>query len=312
MAGNSKGNKGKLILSLLLILIIVAEVFAYFFFDEKIKSINEKVAEESKEVAAREEVLKEKESELEKANATLDSYENISTKIEELRSEAFKLAKELEDKIIAGESDRKIAYLTFDDGPYYNTYNVLDVLDKYNVKVTFFTTSINGEYCYDNKNEVCFKLYKEYLKHGHTIANHTFTHGIWRGLYSSVDSFMTAVTNQEEQIKNQTDGYVTNILRFPGGSRTAGGLKNGIIEKLREKGYGWVDWTAQDGDGGELNSTSEAWSNFKSSINQDIEVVLFHDYSKITLAILPDAIEYLRSNGYILLPLFYESNMINK
>ena len=64
MAGNSKGNKGKLILSLLLILIIVAEVFAYFFFDEKIKSINEKVAEESKEVAAREEVLKEKESEL--------------------------------------------------------------------------------------------------------------------------------------------------------------------------------------------------------------------------------------------------------
>ena len=52
--------------------------------------------------------------------------------------------------------------------------------------------------------------------------------------------------------------------------------------------------------------------NFTNSINQNIEVVLFHDYNKITLSILPDAIKYLKDNNYILLPLFYESNMINK
>ena len=50
----------------------------------------------------------------------------------------------------------------------------------------------------------------------------------------------------------------------------------------------------------------------KTTRYQNIEVVLLHDYNGITTAILPDIIEYLQNNGYILLPLFYESNVINK
>ena len=46
--------------------------------------------------------------------------------------------------------------------------------------------------------------------------------------------------------------------------------------------------------------------------NSDIEVVLFHDYNKYTYAILGDAIDYLEKKDYILLPLFYESVMVNK
>ena len=46
--------------------------------------------------------------------------------------------------------------------------------------------------------------------------------------------------------------------------------------------------------------------------NEDIEVVLFHDYNNITLSILPQAIEYLEKNNYIILPLFYDSVMVNK
>ena len=188
----------------------------------------------------------------------------------------------------------------------------MDILDKYNVKATFFTTSINKDKCYDNKNEDCYKLYKEYVKRGHTIANHTYTHGIWKGLYKSTESFMEAVQMQEDHIKTQTGGYITNIVRFPGGSSTAGKLKQPIIEALRKKGYGWVDWTAQDGDGGSLSSTDQAWNNLTASVNDNIEVILFHDYDPFTTAILPKAIEYLQDKGYILLPLFYDSNMINK
>ena len=84
------------------------------------------------------------------------------------------------------------------------------------------------------------------------------------------------------------------------------------LEELKKNNYGWVDWTAQDGDGGNLTSKEQAWSIFTSSINENIEVILFHDYNNITLSILPDAIEYLQNNGYIILPLFYESNMVNK
>ena len=67
-----------------------------------------------------------------------------------------------------------------------------------------------------------------------------------------------------------------------------------------------------NGDGGYVPNAYVAFENFKSSINENIEVVLFHDYSYVTLAMLPDAIKYLKDNNYVLLPLFYESKMVNK
>ena len=63
------------------------------------------------------------------------------------------MLKELEDSILNGTSDKKIAYLTFDDGPYYNTYKVLKILKENKVKATFFTTNVNGEHCFDNKSK---------------------------------------------------------------------------------------------------------------------------------------------------------------
>ena len=143
------------------------------------------------------------------------------------------------------------------------------------------------------------------------MANHTYSHSIFNGLYNSSDSFINDVKKQEELIKNKT-GITTNIVRFPGGSSSSKNLKNDIINKLRESGYGWVDWTASNGDGGYIKDSQTAMNNLKNTINQDIEVILFHDYSYITLSILPEVIEYLQSQNYILLPLFYESSMVNK
>lgn len=282
-----------------IILVITLSLNIYLFLKPHIEKVNK---EELKDINER----------ISSLNDEYKKYSNLDELISNERKEYYSKIKELEDKILNGESDKKIVYITFDDGPYYNTYDFLEILNKYNVKATFFTTNINGQYCFDNKKEDCFLLYKEYLKYGHTIANHTYTHGIKYGLYSSADSFINAVKKQEEHVKEKTDGYITNIVRFPGGSRTSGSNKNGIIEKLREMNYGWVDWTAQDGDGGNLTSKEQAWSNFKSSINDKIEVILFHDYNNITKSILPDAIEYLKENGYIPFPLFYESNMVNK
>lgn len=282
-----------------IILVITLCLNIYLFLKPHIEKVNK---EELKDINER----------ISSLNDEYKKYSNLDELISNERKEYYSKIKELEDKILNGESDKKIVYITFDDGPYYNTYDFLEILNKYNVKATFFTTNINGQYCFDNKKEDCFLLYKEYLKYGHTIANHTYTHGIKYGLYSSADSFINAVKKQEEHVKEKTDGYITNIVRFPGGSRTSGSNKNGIIEKLREMNYGWVDWTAQDGDGGNLTSKEQAWSNFKSSINDKIEVILFHDYNNITKSILPDAIEYLKENGYIPFSLFYESNMVNK
>jgi len=244
-------------------------------------------------------------------NSDLSQINNIDGNISKTKEELFSSIKKLEEKIINKQSDYKIAYLTFDDGPYYSTYKYLDVLDKYGVKATFFTIGSGKSVCYDNSSKDCTLLYKEIVDRGHVIANHTYSHAIFKGLYSSADAFMYQIKKHEDYIKSKT-GVTTNIMRFPGGTATAGKLKEKIMSKLREANYGWVDWTASDGDGGALYSKQEAWNNFTKSIDQDIEVVLFHDYSSITLSILPDAIEYLRDNNYIILPLFYESVMIKK
>ena len=312
--GRKSKKSGKLFIvsSIFLLLISIISLLAYFYFDNEIHKIDKKNGTIIKLKEEKNVLLTSKKEELSKIEANITELDDLETKLFNTKKKYYGTIKELEDQIISGKNDKKIAYLTFDDGPYYNTYKVLDILDKYGVSATFFTTTINGENCYDKKDTNCLVLYKEYVKRGHTIANHTFTHAIWRGLYKSADSFIEAVINQENQVKKYADGYKTNIVRFPGGSSTAGKLKTSIIEKLREKGYGWVDWSAQDGDGGSLKSTEEAWNNLKSSINQDIEVILFHDYSSITTEILPEAIEYLDSKGYVMLPLFYESNVINK
>lgn len=310
-----KSKKSEIIFIIVIVILLTAlglGIISYFYFDKKIEEKEKNNNKIITETQSKEEILKSKEEEMIILQNELDEYNNLDKKIEDLKKEYYSSIKDLEDAIISGKSNKKIAYLTFDDGPYYNTYKVLDILDKYNVKATFFTTSINGENCYDKKSEKCYPLYKEYIKRGHTIANHTYTHGIWSGLYKSTDSFINAVSKQEEHVKNMTGGYITRIVRFPGGSSTAGKLKNSIIEALKKKGYGWVDWNAQDGDGGDLSTKEQAWSNLKSSINENIEVILFHDYHPITTEILPEVIEYLQKNGYILLPLFYESNMINK
>jgi len=63
-----------------------------------------------------------------------DKIENIDESTKELKEEVFKLASTLEKKIKNKETKYKIAYLTFDDGPYYATNKFLDVLKKYKIK----------------------------------------------------------------------------------------------------------------------------------------------------------------------------------
>lgn len=313
MERNENKARKSLIIVLLVIYIIVIFISTYFIIAINKEYKNNKLEKDnlSKTLEEKTSYLEEKNSYQKELKEKLDNLNNISENTNKLKEEVFSLASKLEKQIKDGKNTYKITYLTFDDGPYYLTNQFLDVLDKYNVKGTFFTIGLNKDICFDNTSQSCSGMYKKIVDRGHTIANHTYSHAIFRGLYSSADSFIYQVTLQENKIKDKT-GVKTNIVRFPGGSATSGSLKNSIIAKLRSKGYGWVDWTAQDGDGGALANKAEAWKNFTNSINEDIEVVLFHDYNNITLSILPQAIEYLEKNNYIILPLFYDSVMVNK
>ncbi len=301
-----------LIVSMLCFIILIIIIIYEFYTLNKLSIKNKELKNTLTNLKENYNIEINKESELKN---NIDELNNIDNNISKTKEEVFKLASKLENKITNNETKYKIAYLTFDDGPYYSTDKVLDILKKYNIKATFFTIGLDKDICFDNKNYSCSDTYKKIVDNGHTIANHTYSHLIFRGLYNNSDSFMNQVIKQEELIKDRT-GVTTNILRFPGGSNTAKSLCRNDIDKimksLQDRHYGWVDWTAQDGDGGYLPSYEKAWSNFTNSINENIEVILFHDYSNITISMLPKAIEYLEERDYILLPLFYESIKVNK
>ena len=304
MAKQNRKGKGITLVFIIFLLLVLAASFGLNFL--MITKNNEK-KKEYKSVKEEYNTLK---KEYDKAaasvsdvDAKIKKYDNIDKLVEDSHKGYYAAIKEVEDAILAGKSSAKIAYLTFDDGPYNSTWNVFDILDRYNVKATFFTISLNGENCFDKKSANCHSLYPEYVKRGHTIANHTYYHSIWGSTYSSPSSFIEQVKMQEEQIKG-----IPTAQRMLGESGF-----NTVTAELKNMGYGWVDWTAEDGDGKEsLTSGAQAMSILKSMIDEPIEVILMHDYNWDTISILPEAIEYLQNKGYTLFPLFYESNMVNK
>ena len=236
------------------------------------------------------------------------------SRTEDLQRETFALAAQLEKDISAGRNNNRICYLTIDDGPYYHGRKILEILDKYDVKATFFLTTANGNRLPDKAELSAASMYPEYLRYGHTIGNHTYSHDYSSGgIYRSVKAFMADVEKQEEFTEESTGGYRPQIVRFPGGRATAGKNLEGIEDALREEGYGWADWTVDSGDswGRDKASPKLIMKQVKKAAkDQKIMVILCHEWSRDTEKALPEMIEYLEGKGYIFLPMFYGSQMV--
>lgn len=227
-------------------------------------------------------------------------YQNIDTEIKNKYEEYYNNISLLEQRILNNETDVKIAYLTFDDGPYDLTYQVLDTLKDNNVRATFFVLG---------KSDVEDR-YQRIVNEGHTLANHTYYHNISGGLYGSVDSFMSQIKELEDYLYGIT-GYRTTLVRFPGGSPTAGSLKDGIVEQLHNSGYNYVDWTSETGDGSSKKlALKDTWSWYQdTTCDKNIIVLLMHDYNYSTFNNLQRIIDDLRDRGFIFLPLNNRSVM---
>ncbi|MCR5794840.1 MAG: polysaccharide deacetylase family protein [Solobacterium sp.] len=238
----------------------------------------------------------------EEALAALDGAEDRPAAEKE---RYYSLCKELEDAVLDGKADCKIAYLTFDDGPYVNTTPLfLDVLDEYDVLATFFMLGKPGE-----ENDA---IYHRIYDTGHTIGNHTYAHAMQTWLYESAENFLGDVKKNREFIQEKL-GITTNLVRFPGGSSSSRGHLAEIAEGLREMGYGYVDWNSATWDSIALLSPEEYRDHvLEETWDRKVLVVLMHDYSHNTLAALPEIITGLREQGYVLLPLFYDSAMVSK
>lgn len=233
--------------------------------------------------------------------------ERMQQRIADLRTEYGIAVRQLEDKILAGESDYRICYLTFDDGPSYQTGEFLDELKRLEAYGTFFTIgcSINEKYNLHLRDEYLRREARE----GHTIANHTYSHAFYGPLYKSVQTFMDSVEQQDELVFSIT-GIHTDIVRFPSGSHYTA-HREGSIQALLDAGYQWMDWVGNAFDAGDNNYTPQIISNavIGQAREDKVTVILMHDWNIRTKLALERIVTTLREENYLFLPLFKESVM---
>lgn len=244
-------------------------------------------------------------SELDHLSVMYKEVEDVDVSLKEAKESYFKLAKEADERARSG-ANFKVCYLTFDDGPYSKTTSLfLDVLKEKNVLGTFFVLKK------DNLDD----LYRRIRDDGHTLANHTASHKIKNGIYRSEDAFIEDIKENDDFIYNLL-GVKMDVMRFPGGSpqATYSGLnKTSLVNKLVDMGYGYIDWTLTTGDGEANLSPDEFLHNVvDSSSKYSVMTVLMHDYSKNTALCLGDMIDILREQGFIFLPLSYNSPAVRK
>lgn len=193
----------------------------------------------------------------------------------------------------------KVIYLTFDDGPGPYTEKLLDILDKYDVKVTFFVTDQFHDY---------IDLIGEAYRRGHKIAIHSLYHD-FDDIYSSVDAYFADFDKMQEIVVEQT-GEATNLFRFPGGSsNTISSFNSGIMTRLAKeaeaRGYYYFDWNVSSGDASGVEISSEQVAANVIGNIQDNEgyynysVVLQHDIKGFSVDAVEEIILWGLDNGYI-------------
>lgn len=294
-----------LLISLILIFLCVFScmTLVYFYVNtNRLTNINEQL---KKDIDTFNNIKANNQSKLDHLSAMYKEVEDVDVSLKEAKDSYFELAIEA-DKRARDGANFKVCYLTFDDGPYSKTTPLfLDVLKEKDVLGTFFVLKK------DNLDD----LYKRIRDEGHTLANHTASHKIKDGIYRSEESFIDDIKENDDFIYNLL-GVKMDVMRFPGGSpqATYSGLnKSSLVNKLVDMGYGYIDWTLTTGDGEANLSPDEFLHNVvDKSGNYNVITVLMHDYSKNTALCLGDMIDILREQGFIFLPLSYNSSAVRK
>ncbi len=177
----------------------------------------------------------------------------------------------------------KVAYLTFDDGPIPEvTPHILDILDRFNVKATFFMVGDNARRHPE--------LVEEVRRRGHSIGNHTMHH--LQGRKTMPRRYLRDV-QEADHILN------TSLFRPPHG------LLRWSQSKVIRKHYNLVMYDVVTRDYAVYTSPDEVVENVRR-FTRNGSIIVFHDSLKSchnTLPALPDAIKWLLDNGFELLPL---------
>ncbi|MGL4655637.1 MAG: polysaccharide deacetylase family protein [Sarcina sp.] len=187
--------------------------------------------------------------------------------------------------IFSVDTQEKLVALTFDlnwaqpD----EVYNILDVLEKYNVKSTFFVIGKWVEY--PKGNDV--KL-KAVANRGHEIANHSYEHPNFLKINRKQIEKQIVMT---EKIIYDITGKNSKYFRFPSGAYTSEG-----VEVINSMGLTCVQWSNDS-----LDWKNKGLDFEYNNVMKDIkpgDIVLFHNNGKFTAKNLDKIIPLLQKDGY--------------
>lgn len=203
----------------------------------------------------------------------------------------------IENKTIGSseQNGEKVVYLTFDDGPSANTAKVLDVLDRYNAKATFFVTGMGQNYNY---------LIKDAHDRGHTIGLHTYSHD-YASLYASPTAYFSDLDKIGKMVEGLI-GYTPKYIRFPGGAsntvsrRYCSGIMTTLSKEVIARGYQYYDWNAGTGDASGNNVPVASLIQQGTNSGAHNIMILAHDTQakSTTVEALPSIIEHYQKLGY--------------
>jgi polysaccharide deacetylase family sporulation protein PdaB len=191
--------------------------------------------------------------------------------------------------------DKKIA-LTFDVAWGSENINyIMDVLDKYNIKSTFFLV---GSWIDDNED-----LTKDIFYRGHELGNHSNTHADLTSL--SKDDAQDEIEYTTNKIYDLT-GYKSSLYRPPFGT-----VDDDVMEICTDLGYQVIKWDVDSYDWKEIGPIHIVERVVKGAKSGSI--ILLHADVENVSDYLENIIVRLVSNGYELVPvsnLLYKNNYI--
>ncbi|MEI7463607.1 MAG: polysaccharide deacetylase family protein [Candidatus Taylorbacteria bacterium] len=192
-----------------------------------------------------------------------------------------------------GNMDEKSVAISFDDGPHpAYTPAILDILQKHQVKATFFCI---GKNISNNR-----ALLKRMDEQGHLIGNHSFSHSKWFGFFSSRRIRAELV---------ETDNLIQGVIgKTPAFFRPPFGVVNPMVSKaLKKMHWQTVCWTIR---------TFDTMENEPRKISRKIlkqlkpgAIILLHDFTPFSQHHLEELILSIQNAGYTIVPMDYVLNL---
>lgn len=205
-------------------------------------------------------------------------------------SEQPKVEMKKEVPIHFNGQERKVAYLTFDDGPGKYTAELLNILKQYDAKATFFLIGENVKQFPD--------LVKREKEEGHYVGMHSMTHS-FNKLYTN-GQYVNEMKEDQSLIANIL-GQSPTLTRPPYGSMP--GLNETLRNNVVDSGFKVWDWTIDSLDWKYNNMPVDAASaqiaqNVLAGATEPREVILMHDIHPQSVAAVPAIIKGLKEKGY--------------